>query len=89
MTWLVDDLNILSNTCRVTSARVYEATDAAGNSIVDTVMFTVLDLSLRVRVSHESMIAVDELAGEMVPPAEAMVVDACDDNRWVRCWKTP
>ena len=61
--------------------RVYEATDAAGNSIVDTVMFTVLDLEPPVFVfPTESMIAVDELAGEMVPPAEAMVVDACDDN---------
>ena len=44
-------------------------------------MFTVLDLDPPVFVfPTESMIAVDELAGEMVPPAEAMVVDDCDDN---------
>ena len=61
--------------------RLYQATDAAGNSIVDTVMFTVLDLEPPVFVfPTETTIAVDELAGEMVPPAEALVVDACDDN---------
>lgn len=61
--------------------RVYQAVDAAGNSIVDTVMFTVLDLESPVFMfPTESVIAVDELAGEMVPAPEAMVLDNCDNN---------
>ncbi len=61
--------------------RVYQATDAAGNSIMDTLMFTVLDLDAPIFVfPAESMISVDELAGEAVPMAEAMVADACDEN---------
>ena len=83
VTWLVDGPFEYPFECLQSylCPRVYEATDAAGNSIVDTVMFTVLDLEPPVFVfPTESMLAVDELAGEMVPPAEAMVVDACDDN---------
>ena len=60
--------------------RVYQATDAAGNTLVDTVMFTVLDLEAPLFLfPAENAIAVDELAGEVVPVAEAMVADACDD----------
>ena len=60
--------------------RVYQATDAAGNTLVDTVMFTVLDLEAPLFLfPTQSTIQVDELAGEVVPAAEAMVADACDD----------
>ena len=60
--------------------RVYQATDAVGNTLLDTVMFTVLDLEAPLFLfPTENTIAVDELAGELVPAAEALVADVCDD----------
>ena len=64
-----------------TCPRVYQAIDAAGNAIMDTLVITVLDTVAPVLVyPTEEVVLVDELLGEAVPALEAIVIDNCDTN---------
>ncbi|HCL46229.1 MAG TPA: hypothetical protein DHW55_03135, partial [Flavobacteriales bacterium] len=64
-----------------TCPRVYQAIDAAGNAIMDTLVITVLDTVAPVLAyPTEEVVLVDELLGEAVPALEAIVIDNCDTN---------
>ena len=64
-----------------TCPRVYQAIDAAGNAITDTLIITVLDTVAPVLAyPTEEVVLVNELLGEVVPALEAFVIDNCDTN---------
>ena len=64
-----------------TCPRVYQAIDAAGNAIMDTLVITVLDTVAPVLAyPTEEVVLVDELLGEVVPALTAIVIDNCDTN---------
>ena len=64
-----------------TCPRVYQAIDAAGNSIVDTLIITVLDTVAPVLAyPTEPVVLVNELEGDVLPSLEAFVIDNCDTN---------
>ena len=67
--------------CRATHVHVYQAIDAAGNAIMDTLVITVLDTVAPVLAyPTEEVVLVDELPGEAVPALEAIVIDNRDTN---------
>ena len=62
-----------------TCPRVYEVTDGAGQSLLDTLIITVLDtVAPQFAFPTEDLLTVNESEGEMVPVAEAFVLDNCD-----------
>ena len=64
-----------------TCPRVYQATDAAGNTLMDTLIITVLDTVAPVLAyPTEEVLSVNELDGEELPAIEAFVIDNCDAN---------
>ena len=64
-----------------TCPRVYLAEDSLGNSLLDTVIITVLDTVPPVLAYPTAdSLWIDELAGETVPFLEGFVVDNCDTN---------
>ena len=64
-----------------TCPRVYQAIDASGNAIMDTLIITVLDTVAPVLAyPTEEVVLVNELLGEVVPSIEAFVIDNCDTN---------
>ena len=64
-----------------TCPRVYMAEDSLGNSLLDTVIITVLDTVPPVLAyPTEDSLWVNELEGETVPFLEGFVVDNCDTN---------
>ena len=64
-----------------TCPRVYQAIDAAGNSIVDTLIITVLDTVAPILAyPTEPVVLVNELEGDVLPSLEAFVIDNCDTN---------
>ena len=64
-----------------TCPRVYEATDGAGQSLLDTLIITVLDtVAPQFFFPTEPSLFVNEFAGETVPVAEAFVLDDCDTS---------
>ena len=64
-----------------TCPRVYQATDGAGNVLIDTLVITVLDtVAPELAYPTETDVFVNELLGEVVPNMEAFVIDNCDSN---------
>ena len=62
-----------------TCPRVYRATDGAGQTLLDTVIITVLDtVAPQFFFPTEHVLSVNEFDGEAVPAAEAFVLDDCD-----------
>ena len=62
-----------------TCPRVYRATDGAGQTLLDTVIITVLDtVAPQFFFPTEQVLSVNEFDGEAVPAAEAFVLDDCD-----------
>jgi hypothetical protein len=62
-----------------TCPRVYRATDGAGQSLLDTVIITVLDtVAPQFFFPTQYVLSVNEFDGETVPAAEAFVLDDCD-----------
>ena len=60
---------------------MYQAIDAAGNSIVDTLIITVLDTVAPILAyPTEPVVLVNELEGDVLPSLEAFVIDNCDTN---------
>ena len=61
--------------------RVYQATDAAGNVLVDTLQITVLDtIAPNFLYPTDASLIINEVEGEVVPGLEAFVIDNCDIN---------
>jgi len=64
-----------------TCPRVYQATDGAGNVLVDTLIITVLDtVAPVIAYPTEESVIVNELEGDVIPAIEAFVIDNCDTN---------
>tara|TARA_B110000003_G_scaffold108642_1_gene111161 strand:- start:9016 stop:12354 length:3339 start_codon:yes stop_codon:yes gene_type:complete len=61
--------------------RIYQATDAAGNVLVDTLQIAVLDtVAPNFLYPTEATLIINEIQGEAVPVLEAFVIDNCDIN---------
>ena len=61
--------------------RVYQATDAAGNVLVDTLQIAVLDtIAPNFLYPTDASLIINEVEGEVVPGLEAFVIDNCDIN---------
>ena len=64
-----------------TCPRIYQAIDASGNVIMDTLVITVLDTIAPVLAyPTEEALVINEVEGEVVPAIEAFVIDNCDTN---------
>ena len=64
-----------------TCPRIYQATDGAGNMLLDTLIITVLDtIAPEIVYPSEDTVFVNEILGETAPFLEAWVVDNCDTN---------